>query len=312
MLSLGRSFRTNKDKEMINLSDQKCIVKAKVESSNREYIIEYKIDHNSKKSIKINSLPITKLTELLGILNVVIFSPEDLRLVKDGPKERRLFIDRELSQLKPRYYMFLNDYYKNLQNRNNLLKQNEIDKILLDVYDTQLAKNAIEIIKYRQDFIEKISKIAKKNHLKISSNKENLDVLYEKSIDATDVTEYMDILKQNFENDRHRRTTNLGIHRDDLDIKINNIDLRSFGSQGQKRSSAISLKLSEIELIYELKGEYPVVLLDDIFSELDRDRQYMLIDSIKNTQTFITTAEDINLDLKTNKYNIKNASVIKS
>lgn len=312
MLSLGRSFRTNKDKEMINLGEQKSIVRAKIESLGREYTIEYKIDYNSKKSIKINSLPITKLTELLGILNVVIFSPEDLRLVKDGPKERRLFVDRELSQLKPRYYMFLNDYYKNLQNRNNLLKQNNIDKILLDVYDTQLSKNAVEIIKYRQDFIEKISKIAKKNHLKISSNKENLDIFYEKSIDATDIEAYKKILKQNFENDKNRKTTNIGIHRDDLDIKINNIDLRSFGSQGQKRSSAISLKLSEIELIYELRGEYPVVLLDDIFSELDKERQYMLIDSIKNTQTFITTAEDIDLDLETNKYNIKNASVTKS
>ena len=135
MLSLGRSFRTIKDREMINLGEQNTIVRARVESSEREYIIEYKIDLNSKKSIKINSFPISKLTELLGILNVVVFSPEDLKLIKDGPKERRIFIDRELSQLKPRYYLFLNDYYKNLQNRNNLLKQSRIDTLLLDVYN---------------------------------------------------------------------------------------------------------------------------------------------------------------------------------
>lgn len=312
MLSLGRSFRTNKDKEMIKMEKEKSFVKAKISNLNREYIIEYKIDSNSKKSIKINSIPITKLTELLGILNVVIFSPEDLKLVKDGPKERRLFIDRELSQLKPKYYILLNDYYKILQNRNNLLKNINTDEVLFEIYNYQLAKNGVEIIKYREDFIEKISKIANKKHLKISSNKENLEILYEKSIDTTDINKYIEFLNKNFENDKNRKTTNLGIHRDDLNIKINGIDLRSFGSQGQKRSSAISLKLSEIDFIYELKGEYPVVLLDDIFSELDKERQYMLIDSIKNTQTFITTAEDINIDLKTNKYNIKNANVIES
>ena len=184
--------------------------------------------------------------------------------------------------------------------------------MLLDVYNIQLAKNAVEIMKYRNDFIDKISKIAKKNHLKISSNKENLDIFYEKSIDVATEEEYIKVLEKNFENDKNRKTTNVGIHRDDLSIKINDIDLRSFGSQGQKRSCAISIKLSEIELIYELKGEYPIVLLDDIFSELDKERQYMLIDSIKNTQTFITTAEDISLDLETNKYHIKNAKVIRS
>lgn len=311
MLSLGRSFRTNKDKDMIEIGSETNYVKAIVKSAEREYKIEYRIDSKSKKAIKINNIPISKITELLGIINVVIFSPEDLSLVKDGPKERRNFIDREISQLRPRYYILLNNYYKSLIQRNNLLKNKEFDFVLLDVYDEQLAINGIEIVKYRREFIKKIAEIAMKNHRKISSEKENLTVLYEKSIDAVNVEEYLGELKNSREKDLVRKTTTKGVHRDDLDIQINGIDLRSYGSQGQKRSAAISLKLSEIQLVYEMKGEYPIVLLDDIFSELDKERQKMLIESIMHTQTFVTTAEDLDIDLSTIKYKIQNGKVIK-
>ncbi len=178
MLSLGRSFRTNKDKDMISLGSETAYVRAIVESQGREYKIEYRIDSKTKKAIKINGVPISKITELLGIVNVVIFSPEDLSLVKDGPKERRNFIDRELSQLRPRYYLLLNNYYKSLTQRNNILKEKNVDEILLEVYDEQLAANGVEIIKYRQEFVNKISKIAMDNHEKISSGKEELFLKY--------------------------------------------------------------------------------------------------------------------------------------
>ena len=304
MLSLGRSFRTNKDRDMINLEGETAYVRAIVESAGKEYKIEYRIDIKSKKAIKINGLPIQRISELLGIINVVIFSPEDLSLVKDGPKERRNFIDRELSQLRPRYYGILNDYYKNLTQRNNLLKNKEIDPILMDVYDEQMAGLGVEIINYRQEFINKISRIANENHYKISSGKEDLKVTYERSIDANSKEIYYESLKKQRERDIQRGTTSKGIHRDDLNIQINDIDLRSYGSQGQKRSAAISLKLSEIQLIHEIKGEYPIVLLDDIFSELDKSRQIMLLDAIKHTQTLVTTAENIDIPLETVKYKV--------
>ena len=311
MLSLGRSFRTNKEKEMIHLESETAYVRAIVESYGKEYKIEYKIDSKIKKAIKINGLSIERLSELLGIINVVIFSPEDLSLVKDGPKERRSFVDRELSQLRPKYYNVLNDYYKSLTQRNNLLKRHDIDEILLEVYDEQLAKYGIQIMNYRQDFINKISLIANENHYKISSRKENLSVLYERSIDANSEEDYFKVMKEYRKRDIMRGTTSKGIHRDDLNIKINDIDLRAYGSQGQKRSAAISLKLSEIQLVYEMKGEYPIVLLDDIFSELDKERQVMLLDSIKHTQTLVTTAENIDIPLKTVKFEVKKGSTEK-
>ncbi len=311
MLSLGRSFRTSRDRDMISLGSDTAYVRALVESSGREYTIEYKIDSRMKKAIKINGLAIDRISELLGIINLVVFSPEDLSLVKDGPKERRSFIDRELSQLRPRYYGLLNDYYKNLTQRNILLKNKEIDPVLLDVYDDQLSGLGIEIIKMRQEFTEKISSLAFQNHSKISSGKEELRIYYEKSLIASDKEEYFNILKEYRDKDIQRGTTSKGIHRDDLNIQINGIDLRSYGSQGQKRSAAISLKLSEIQLIYEIRGEYPIVLLDDIFSELDRERQVMLIDSIKHTQTLVTTAEDIDLPLKTAKFKVSEGSTLR-
>ena len=305
MLSLGRSFRTNKDRDMILLGSDTAYVRAIVESQGREYKIEYRIDAKTKKAIKINGVPISKISELLGIVNVVIFSPEDLGLVKDGPRERRSFIDRELSQLRPRYYNLLNNYYKSLSQRNNLLKEKIVDGVLLEVYDEQLAVNGTEIIKYRQDFVNQVAEIAMENHKKISGGKEDLTVRYEKSIRADSIEDYKKFLAENREKDILRRTSTVGIHRDDLNIQIDGIDLRSYGSQGQKRSAAISLKLSEIQLVKEIKGEYPVVLLDDIFSELDKGRQCMLLESIRHTQTFITTAEDLEVELDTTKYRIK-------
>lgn len=311
LMSLGRSFRTSRDKEMINLNAEMSYIKSLVESSGREFKIEYRIDKTAKKAIKINSLPIEKLTELLGIVNVVIFSPEDLKLVKEGPKERRAFIDREISQIRPKYYQLLHSYHKNLIQRNNLLKDFDIDKILLDVYDSNLSEIGYKIIEYREEFLREIAEIASDNHYKISSGKENLEINYEKNISVKSKEDYYSIMKDSQNKDILKKTTSFGIHKDDIDIKINGIDLRSYGSQGQKRSAAISLKLSEIELIYRLKGEYPIVLLDDIFSELDPMRQNMLLDTFKKTQTFVTAAEDVNVDIKNTKYRVSGQKVQK-
>lgn len=304
ILSFGRSFRTSKDKEMIHLGSETSYVRALVNSQGRDYKIDYRLSKSIKKAIKINNLPIEKLSDLLGTINVVVFSPEDLKLVKEGPKERRSFIDREISQIKPRYYELISNYHKTLLQRNNLLKMQNPDQTLLEVYEHTLGTTGFRIIEYREEFLKRIADISKKNHKSISSGKEELVIEYEKDVKADSAQEYISILGKNRDNDILRRTTNKGIHKDDIDIKINGIDLRSFGSQGQKRSAAISIKLSEIELIKEIKGEYPIVILDDIFSELDKSRQHMLLETIKHTQTFVTTAEEFNIDVQTTKYHV--------
>lgn len=311
MLSLGRSFRTNKDKEMVMFDTQNSYISSLVTSRDREYKIEIKMGKDVKKAIKINSIPIEKLSDLLGIINIVIFSPEDLKLVREGPKERRSFMDRELSQIRPSYYQILYTYQKTLLQRNNLLKKDKVDKGLLDVYDLQLASSGWKIMQYRKEFIEKIGKVANRNHSRISGGKENLSVIYSPNAKVLDKSSSdLEIMMRNSrDEDLSRRTTTIGPHKDDLSIFINDMELRSFGSQGQKRSAAISLKLSEIELIYEEKGEYPVVLLDDIFSELDINRQRMLLENLDGIQTFVTTTEIIDIERESKIYKIENAVI---
>lgn len=314
MLSLGRSFRTNKDKDMMMFDAQNTYICSNVISMGRKYKIEIKLGKDIKKAVKINSIPIEKLTELLGIINIVIFSPEDLKLVREGPKERRNFMDREISQLRPNYYSLIHNYQKILIQRNNLLKNIKIDDNLLDVYDEQLSITTQKIMIYRKEFLDNISPIASANHYKISSGKENLIIKYQPNInlknsDSNDYTKIMDIFTKSRLEDKRRKTTTVGPHKDDIGIYLGDMDLRTFGSQGQKRSAAISLKLSEIQLIYEEKNEYPVVLLDDIFSELDLSRQKMLIDSLSEIQTFVTTTEAIDFNKEVKTYKVENAEL---
>lgn len=317
LLSMGKSFRTNKDKEMILFGNDHFIIRAMIRSSGREYKIEIKVGKEIKKAVNINSLPIEKITDLLGIFNVVIFAPEDLKLVKEGPGERRSFMDREISQIRPLYYNHIFSYRKALLQRNNLLKNKWIDENLLSVYEEQMSILSWHIMNIRKEFVEKIAVIAQKNHGKISSEKECLSVDYEPNIgngkEIPGIEEIRLFFEKNRAEDIKRHTTTGGPHRDDIGIRINGRDLRSYGSQGQKRSAAISMKLSEIELIYDEKGEYPVILLDDIFSELDTKRQKMLMENLKEIQTFVTTThidkenpaffEDVRI------YHIENAQI---
>lgn len=295
LLSTGRSFRTGRDKEMIRFGEEALILRSKVESGGRSFKIEIKIGKQLKKAININSLPIGKLTDLLGIFHVVVFAPEDLRLVKDGPKERRGFMDREISQLRPLYYSDISSFRKLLMQRNNLLRGVKIDRALLDVYDEQLAFLSERIMGIRAEFIEKIAPIAAKNHRRISGRREELLLRYEPDLgrraEPPCRQEILELYRSLQEEDIRKKMTGRGIHKDDLRLEINGRDIRAYGSQGQKRSAAISLKLSEIELVHEERGEYPVVLLDDIFSELDTGRQRMLIENLKNVQTFVTATD---------------------
>lgn len=295
LLSVGRSFRTTRDADMIAFGQEDANVIADTYSNKGEYSIDIKLGKKIKKAVKINSMPIDKLQDLFGVINIVVFSPDDLKLIKDGPKERRLFLDREISQIKPRYYRVLSDYYKVLQRRNLLLKE-EGSSVMVDIYTEQLAQFGYEVMEMRRMFLEQIRTIAKEIHRTISSRKEELNVEYEANVCADTVQDYLSVLREAMEQDVLKGNTTRGVHRDDIALKIGEMDIRHFGSQGQKRSAAISLKLSEITLMHQLFDEYPIVLLDDIFSELDVQRQKMLLEYVKNTQVFLTTAESFEFE----------------
>ena len=299
LLSIGKSFRTNKDKEMINFEGDNAYVGCYFSKNNQDNKLEIVLKKDDKKGVKVNKVSIDKFSMLLGNLNVVIFSPEDLKLIKDGPKERRKFIDREISQIIPKYYYYISSYNKILTQRNKILKSFIIDDNLIDVYDEELANFAAYIYVYRRDFVNKIQSIAKNIHNKLTNNAEKLTMLYVNELKLRDEdnyesirTKFLQYTKANRNTDKHYKTTKLGPHKDDIDIFINGINAKLYGSQGQVRTCSISLKLSEIELIKNETNEYPVLLLDDIFSELDETRQKLLINNLYDVQMFITSAEE--------------------
>lgn len=302
-MSIGRSFRTNKDRELIKFSADNLYCACSFTRNNIDKKIEIVVTKD-KKGIKVNGVSIKSIQELLGNLNVVIFSPEDLRLVKDGPKERRSFIDKEISQIMPRYYSLLTSYNKILQQRNRILKSYKIDKNLLDVYDETISTYASEIYIIRNKFIDKLSKISSKIHKNLTMDKENLTIIYKNQVDLKPGQDaslvksvLIEKLRESREGDIMTRSTKVGPHKDDMKILINDIDVRMYGSQGQQRTASISLKLSEIDLIKQELGDYPVLILDDVFSELDQSRQKMLVEKLENIQMFVTSADPLHKDI---------------
>lgn len=298
----GKSFRTSKDVEWIKLGEEATFIRLEYEKMGQSGQIEIKLLKNKKKEIKVNGVHLTKMSELIGYLNLVLFSPEDLRLVKESPGERRKFIDRELSHISPAYCHHLIRYNKILDQRNTALKQMNFQKKLspelLDIWDEQLAEFGAHLILRRHDFIEKLSPVSAQIHSEITEEKENLFVNYICSIKITNFKEYdtiksdfLETLSKNRLKDYERGFTQYGPHRDDLGLEIDGKELRTYGSQGQQRTAALALKLSEIEIIYNVVGEYPVLLLDDVMSELDVRRQNYLIKTFDKVQTIITTTE---------------------
>lgn len=295
IMSLGKSFRTSKDSEMIRFGCNMARVKTVSHRSDRDVTVEIGLVKN-KKSLKIDGVKMKKASDLLENVYIVVFSPDDLKIVKEEPEKRRKFIDRELCQLKPVYFDSVSKYKKILAQRNFLLKEEKPDMSMLDIWDEELSGYGARIIKERALFIEKLKKISKGIHSDLTENREILDIEYESDIDiCDDIREqkkvFYDALYSGRKRDMIRRNTGRGPHRDDIRIMIDGIDVRSFGSQGQQRSAALSLKLAEIKLIFEETGERPVLLLDDVLSELDRVRQRQLITSFGDIQIFITTTE---------------------
>ena len=283
-----KSHKCSKDKEMIRFGEQESHIRTVVVKKDKEYQIDMHLKHNRSKGIAINKVPIKKASELFGILNMVFFSPEDLNIIKNGPAERRRFLDSELCQLDKIYLSDLTTYNKILNQRNKLLKDMVYRPDLKDtlpVWDMQLVETGRKIIRRRKQFVDELNEIVHDIHYRISGEKEDLLLQYEPSIE--DIF-FEDELSRVKERDMRQCMTSVGPHRDDLLFSIGEVDIRKFGSQGQQRTSALSLKLSEIELVKRSIHDTPVLLLDDVLSELDSNRQNYLLNSIHDTQTLIT------------------------
>ena len=303
LCSMGKSFRAKKDKEMINLNYEKAQIEIEYQKTDRDGKI--KIELGNKKIVYINGVKIKKLSELLGNINLVIFTPDDINILKGGPQNRRRFLDIMISQLKPNYMYNLNLYLRTLEQRNNYLRQikeERKDENLLDIWDEKLSEYATNIYSYRKEFIEKIKNKIKVIHNEITDNKEDIEIEY--LTECNDKEKFLNLLKQRRKLDIIKGFTTKGIHRDDFVIYINKKQLDIYGSQGQHRTAILSLKLSELNIVYDEIGEYPILLLDDFMSELDETRRRNFLEKIKNAQVIITCTEKIKVE--NNKFLIYN------
>ena len=288
MSGTPKSHKGSRDREMIRFGEEEAHLKTVVVRGGREYQIDMHLKKNRAKGIAIDKIPIKKASELFGILNIVFFSPEDLNIIKNGPAERRRFLDSELCQLDRIYLADLTNYNKILAQRNKLLKDMIYRPSLSDtlpVWDMQLIETGKKIIRRRKQFVDELREIVSDIHYRISGGKEKLFLKYEPNID--DIF-FEDELSRAKEKDKKLCQTSVGPHRDDLLFSIGDVDIRKYGSQGQQRTSALSLKLSEIELVRKSISDTPVLLLDDVLSELDSSRQNYLLNNISDTQTIIT------------------------
>lgn len=288
MSGTTKSHKGSKDKEMIRFGEQEAHIRTVVLKQGKEYQIDMHLKQSRSKGIAVNRVPMKKASELFGILNIVFFSPEDLNIIKNGPAERRRFLDVELCQLDKLYLSDLTNYNKILNQRNKLLKDMVYRPDLSDtlpIWDMQLVETGKKIIRRRKQFVEELNEIVHDIHFKISGEKEELELKYEPSIDDIFFEDELNRVKVR---DLKLCQTSVGPHRDDLLFSIQRVDIRKFGSQGQQRTSALSLKLSEIELVKRSIHDAPVLLLDDVLSELDSSRQNYLLNNIYDTQTMIT------------------------
>lgn len=289
--SVGRSPRTPRDRELIRKGCNRAKIKLTVCDVGGDNTVEIVLDSAENKRVAINGMPITRIGELMGVIAAVYFSPDELSIIKDSPGERRKFMDIALCRMSKPYFYLLGRYNKILSQRNKLLKSGRATDDVLDVWDAQLAAEGAKIIKTRRGFIENLSGYAAEAHGFLSDGRESLSLNYE-GFDGEDVRaiekNFLNELALNRERDLKLCFTSCGVQKDDIAVKIGDTDVRSYGSQGQQRTAALSLKLSEMELHKAQSGEYPTLLLDDVLSELDPYRQRKLIERSKKYQTVIT------------------------
>lgn len=283
-----KSHKGSKDKEIIHFEKEEAHIRAFIEKENIETRVDMHLRKSGSKGIAVDGQRLKKAVDLLGICNVVFFSPEDLGIIKNGPSERRRFVDMELCQLDNFYVYNLSNYNKIVNQRNKLLKDmfmNPDLKETLNIWDMQLVSFGSKIIERRKLFTEQLNEIIYEIHKKLSGGKEEIKIVYEPDVEISD---FENRLKNSQDRDIKSKMTTVGPHRDDFSFFIGDIDIRKFGSQGQQRTAALSLKLSEIELVKKITKDTPVLLLDDVLSELDSNRQNYLLNSIGNVQTIIT------------------------
>ena len=314
--AFARSHRTSKDRELINWNADNALLSVMVGRERLDKRIDISILKDGKKAIQINKIKIKKIGELFGNFNVVMFSPEDLKIIKDSPGVRRKFIDMELCQLNPKYYYNLVQYNKVLNERNSILRNKNINKDILDVYDMQLVEFGYNIIIDRLEYIQKLNKYSAKIHSEITSGKEKIEFKYISTIkDLENIKEnFYSLLEKNRVRDCERGITSVGPHRDDFTVLINDIDTKSYGSQGQQRTAVLTIKFSSLKIIKELTGEHPVLLLDDVLSELDFSRKRYILSTIGDIQTIITCTgiEDLYeyLDDKSKVFKVKDGEIL--
>lgn len=309
-----KSHKGSKDKDIVNFDKEEAHIRTYLEKDNIDIRVDMHLRKNKTKGIAIDGQKIKKAAELLGLLNVVFFSPEDLSIIKNGPAERRRFVDMELCQLDQFYLYNLNHYNKIVNQRNKLLKDMYFNPSLretLNIWDSQLISFGSKIIERRNLFVEQLNDIIYEIHNKLSGGKEELKVRYEPDVEIAD---YEKNLSMSQEKDVKLKQTTVGPHRDDFCFMVKDVDIRKFGSQGQQRTAALSLKLSEIELVKKIANENPVLLLDDVLSELDSHRQNYLLSTIGDIQTIITCTgldEFVNNRFEIDKvFQIENGKII--
>ena len=316
IFSFGKSFRANRDIELLKFDKEYFLSNIEIMKKDRELEMDFGFDKiSNKKIIKVNGVIQKKISDIIGKLNVVVFKPEDIKIVTDAPSVRRKYIDYLISSISKGYLENITKYKKVLEERNTLLKEiklrlkgsknlDETDSNFLDVYDKLLSKLNCEIYNERKRVIEKLNNYIYGIHLKLTENyinNEKLHIKYVSNVEEDIQKMYNNLIKSRL-NDINKGYTSFGIHRDDYIISINSLDVSIYGSQGQKKSSIISLKLSELKVIEEVIGEKPVLLLDDYMSELDERRRLKFLDIIEDIQIVITTTHKISIDGKENTY----------
>ena len=300
---IGKSFRTSKEKEVISWGKNSSYVKGEFSRSYRDTIIELVFSDKTKKTVKVDKIPLHRIGELLGQVNAIFFSPDELKLIKDSPEERRRFMNIDISQTDKRYFYLLGRYEKVLANRNKLLKTSQDKETLkktIDICDRALCDIAKKIAKARIEFLKELAPFASLAHGYISGGEEKLEIKYNGF--SEDIEEYESLmlkaLQKNLDKDFKLGYTSVGPHRDDIDIYIDGVEVKNFGSQGQQRTVALSMKLAELEIIKNRVGEYPILLLDDVFSELDAFRRQRLLKFTSKTQTILTTTDFENNNIR--------------
>lgn len=311
---IGKSPRTNKESDLINYDNENSKINLNFLTKEGRKKIEIILNKKGKKIVKLNQINILKISQLVGYLKCIFFSPDDLKLIKETPQDRRKFLNTDISQLSKSYFYNLLKYNKILEQRNNLLKdKNNIQTIkqTISIWNEQLSEIGSSIILERLKYTEELKKYINDIHSYLTNNKEKLEIFYSnyQILDKNSIkNQILQQLEENFEKDFKLGYTTVGPHRDDLRFIINNEDVKNFASQGQQRTVALSIKLAEVEIFKNVIGEYPILLLDDVLSELDESRKIRLLNIVKRYQTIITTTKFDNYNLeKTKLIKIENA-----